>query len=209
VHTPVYIRSLGRVPYEKTLQEMQTFNAERTALTRDELWMLEHPPVFTLGINAAEEHILNSGNTPVVRVDRGGQVTWHGPGQLVVYVLLDLKRKQLGVRDLVCRLERSIISTLSGYAITATGRDGAPGVYTNNAKIASIGLRVRKHCCYHGIAINVNADLKAFRGINPCGYDDLTVTQVCDLGGPNSVSQVADDLLPNLLHELELETVTQ
>lgn len=188
---------------------MQAFNDNRTADTSDELWLLEHPPVFTLGINAAEEHILNAGDIPVVRVDRGGQVTWHGPGQLVVYVLLDLQRKQLSVRELVCRLERSIIKTLAGYGIEAEGREGAPGVYTGDAKIASVGLRVRRHCCYHGIAVNVSADLGDFKRINPCGYDGLAVTRTCDLGGPATIQILADDLLPNLLQELELEPVTQ
>ena len=204
MQTPVYVRHSGLVPYDQALREMQHFNETRTADTRDELWLLQHPPVFTLGINAAEQHVLDVGEIPVVRVVRGGQVTWHGPGQLVVYVLLDLKRKNLGVRELVCRLERSIISTLSGYGIAATGRDGAPGVYAGDAKIASIGLRIRKQRCYHGIAINVNADLGAFSRINPCGYEGLAVTRTCDLGGPESVEQVAADLLPHLLLELEL-----
>jgi lipoyl(octanoyl) transferase len=207
--TPVYIRSLGQVPYETTLHEMQAFNEARTADTVDELWLLEHPPVFTLGINAAEHHVLDAGSTPVVRVDRGGQVTWHGPGQLVVYVLLDLQRKKLGVRELVCRLEKSIIATLAGYGIEASGREGAPGVYTADAKIASIGLRVRKHCCYHGISINVNNDLGAFGRINPCGYDGLAVTRISDLGGPAATDSVTEDLLPQLLRELELKIATQ
>ena len=206
--TPVYIRSLGLVPYTTTLDEMQRFNDARTAETTDELWLLEHPSVFTLGMNAAEEHILDPGNIPVVQVDRGGQVTWHGPGQLVVYLMLDLARKKLGVRDLVCRLERSIIRTLAKYGITAEGREGAPGVYTGDAKIASIGLRVRRNCCYHGIAINVSADLSAFSRINPCGYDGLAVTRTCDLDGPQEIATVADDLLPELLDELELQPAT-
>jgi lipoyl(octanoyl) transferase len=204
MQTPAYIRSPGLVSYEQTLQEMQAFNEARTPDTLDEVWVLEHPPVFTLGINGAENHILDAGKTPVVRVDRGGQVTWHGPGQLVVYTLLDLQRKKLGVRELVCRLEQSIIKTLAGYGIHAEGREGAPGVYTGDAKIASIGLRIRRHCCYHGIAVNVNADLEAFSRINPCGYDGLAVTRTCDLGGPDDVADLAADLLPHLMAELDL-----
>jgi lipoyl(octanoyl) transferase len=204
MQTPVYIRSPGLVAYEQALQEMQAFNEARTPDTTDEVWVLEHPPVFTLGINAADSHILDAANTPVIRVDRGGQVTWHGPGQLIVYTLLDLQRKKLGVRELVCRLEQSIIKTLAGYGIQAEGREGAPGVYTNDAKIASVGLRIRRHCCYHGIAVNVNADLEAFSRINPCGYDGLKVTRTCDLGGPDDVTALASDLLPHLMSELEL-----
>jgi lipoyl(octanoyl) transferase len=204
MQTPVYIRSPGLVAYEQALQEMQAFNEARTPDTTDEVWVLEHPPVFTLGINAADSHILDAANTPVIRVDRGGQVTWHGPGQLIVYTLLDLQRKKLGVRELVCRLEQSIIKTLAGYGIQAEGREGAPGVYTNDAKIASVGLRIRHHCCYHGIAVNVNADLEAFSRINPCGYDGLKVTRTCDLGGPDDVTALASDLLPRLMSELEL-----
>jgi lipoyl(octanoyl) transferase len=208
MQSPAYIRYPGLVAYDQTLQEMQAFNEARTPDTPDELWVLEHPSVFTLGINGADSHILDAGNTPVIRVDRGGQVTWHGPGQLVVYTLLDLQRKKLGVRGLVCRLEQSIIKTLAGYGIHAEGREGAPGVYTGDAKIASIGLRIRHHCCYHGIAVNVNADLEAFSRINPCGYDGLAVTRTCDLGGPDDVADLAADLLPQLMSELELVQAT-
>ncbi len=208
ISTPVYVRQLGLVPYELTLQEMQSFNDSRTADTPDELWLLEHTPVFTLGINGAEDHIIDAHDTPVIRTDRGGQVTWHGPGQLVVYVLLDLQRKKLGVRDLVCALERSIIRTLKIYGINASGREGAPGVYTDDAKIASVGLRVRRHCCYHGISINVNADLAAFSQINPCGYEGLAVTRTCDRGGPGTIARLTENLVPRLLDELKLQQVT-
>jgi lipoyl(octanoyl) transferase len=209
MQTKVYIRYPGLVPYEQALQEMQVFNETRTENTPDELWVLEHPSVFTQGINGADSHILDAGNIPVIRVDRGGQVTWHGPGQLVVYTLLDLQRKKLGVRELVCRLERSIIRTLADFGIEAEGREGAPGVYTGNAKIASIGLRIRHQRCYHGIAVNVNADLKAFSRINPCGYDGLAVTRTCDLGGPEDVTGLITALLPHLMTELELVTATE
>lgn len=205
ISTPVYVRQLGLVPYERSLREMQSFNDSRTADTPDELWVLEHMPVFTLGINGAEDDIFDARDTPVIRADRGGQVTWHGPGQLVVYTLLNLARKKLGVRDLVCSLERSIILALQGYGIDANGREGAPGVYVGDEKIASIGLRVRRQCCYHGISINVNADLNAFSQINPCGYEGLAVTRTCDRGGAQTVAQLTEDLLPLLLDELNLE----
>ena len=205
---PVYIRSLGRVPYEQTLREMQAFTAARTAATTDEIWLLEHPPVYTLGINAAADHILDPGNTPVVRTDRGGQVTWHGPGQLVIYLLLDLRRNKLGVRRLVCAMETAVIRCLAGFGIEAQGRPGAPGVYVDAAKIASLGLRVRHHCSYHGLAVNVNPDLQDFAGINPCGYEGLAVTRSCDLGGPASLADMTAALLPELLRELDLRRST-
>jgi lipoyl(octanoyl) transferase len=201
---PVIIRHLGQVDYAQTLTEMRDFNAQRQPETVDQIWVLEHPSVFTLGINADPEHIIDAGDIPVVKVDRGGQVTWHGPGQLVVYVLLDLARARIGVRDLVCRLETAIIDTLAGYGIEAQGREGAPGVYVDDAKIASVGLRVRRNCCYHGIAINVANDLNAFTGINPCGYEGLAVTRIADLGGPSDPGQVAQDLLNRLLPALSL-----
>ena len=183
---------------------MRAFTAQRDATTAQEIWFLEHPPVYTLGVNAAEHHVLERGDTPVIRVDRGGQVTWHGPGQLVVYVLLDLKRKKLGVRDLVCRLEKSIIATLAGYGISAAGRDGAPGVYTADAKIASIGLRVRHQRCYHGISVNVRTDLSAFERINPCGYAGLQVTSMARLrpDDPPAMPVVGDRLLAILTQKL-------
>ncbi|MGI9292038.1 MAG: lipoyl(octanoyl) transferase LipB [Gammaproteobacteria bacterium] len=204
-----YVRHLGTVPYETTLLEMQTFNENRATDTPDEVWLLEHPAVFTLGMNASEDHLLNPGDTPVVRVDRGGQVTWHGPGQLVVYTLLDLQRKKLGVRDLVCRLERSIIKALESFSIEATGREGAPGVYTDDAKIASIGLRVKHNRCYHGLSVNVHADLDAFSGINPCGYEGLAVTRTSDLGGPQTLIELERVLLPILLQELQLDPLSR
>ncbi|HJP03461.1 MAG: octanoyltransferase [Chromatiales bacterium] len=202
MNQPVVIRQPGLADYAATLADMQKFSQERTPETRDEIWMLEHPPVFTLGMNADESHIIDAGDIPVVKVDRGGQVTYHGPGQLVVYVLIDLMRARLGIRDLVCRLEQAIIATLAGYGITAEGRENAPGVYVNEAKIASIGLRVRRNCCYHGISVNVNNDLEPFARINPCGYQGLTVTRTADLGGPDKSETLARDLLPALLENL-------
>jgi lipoyl(octanoyl) transferase len=202
---PVIIRHLGRANYAQTLTRMREFSAQRRPETPDEIWILEHPPVLTLGINADAGHIIDAGDTPVVKADRGGQVTWHGPGQLVVYVLLDLKRARLSIRDMVHRLEKAIIDTLAGYGITALGREGAPGVYVNDAKIASIGLRVRRNCCYHGIAINVANDLDAFTAINPCGYEGLAVTRVADQGGPAELDPVSSDLLAKLLPALGLQ----
>jgi len=149
---PVTVRRLGLVEYAPTLERMRVFTETRTSTTPDEIWLLEHPPVFTLGTNADKSHVLNPGSIPVIEVDRGGQVTYHGPGQLVAYVLMDLARARLGVRELVCRLENAIVDVLTLHNIIASGRDNAPGVYTENAKIASIGLRIRRNCSYHGIA---------------------------------------------------------
>jgi lipoyl(octanoyl) transferase len=200
----VIIRELGLVDYADSLTEMQRFTAARNATSTDEIWLLEHPPVFTLGTNADVAHVLNAGDTPVVRTDRGGQVTWHGPGQLVVYVLMDIRRANIGVRQLVCLLEQAIIATLSGYGIQASGRDGAPGVYCDAAKIASVGLRIRRNCSYHGVAINVCNDLSPYSGINPCGYEGMAVTRTCDRGGPQKVAELAHSLVPELLSSLNL-----
>ncbi len=203
IESGILIRELGRVDYQETYQAMRDLTAARVASSPDEIWLLEHHPVYTLGTHADASHVLAPGDTPVVSTDRGGQVTWHGPGQLVVYVMLDLARARLGVRELVCRLERAVIDTLADYGIRATGRPGAPGVYCGTAKIASVGLRIRKHSSYHGIAVNVCNDLTPFSGINPCGYEGLAVTRICDEGGPASVAAVAADLLPRLLGSLE------
>ena len=188
--------------YEPTWRRMQAFTDERGADQRDELWFLEHPPVFTLGLNGRREHLLAPGDIPVVQVDRGGQVTYHGPGQLVVYPLLDLGRSGLGVRELVCALERSVISCVAGYGIAAIGDRAAPGVYVEGRKLASIGLRIRRNCCYHGLALNVDMDLEPFRRINPCGFQGLEVTQLADLGAGRSLERVATDLEAALLAEL-------
>jgi lipoyl(octanoyl) transferase len=202
---PVTIREMGLVSYADSLAEMRRFTEARNTTTTDEIWLLEHPAVYTLGTNADEAHILNIGDTPIVRTDRGGQVTWHGPGQLVVYVLVDIKRARLGIRELVCRLEQAIITTLAGYGIQANGREGAPGVYCGDAKIASVGLRIRQHRSYHGVAINVCNDLSPYSDINPCGYEGMTVTRTSDHGGPRLVAELARTLLPNLLASLNLE----
>ena len=196
------IRHLGTVEYLPIWRAMEDFTLRRGPDTADEIWLLEHPPVFTLGLAGRMEHVLAPGDIPVINTDRGGQVTYHGPGQLVVYPLLDLKRSKLGVRALVEILENSVIETLAGYGITALGRRDAPGVYVGEKKICSIGIRVRRSCTYHGIAFNVCTNLEPFSRINPCGFRDLKMTQVSDLGGPKEVLTVAADLLPALLVRL-------
>lgn len=192
------VRNLGRVEYLPVWQAMQRFTDERTADTADEIWVVEHEPVFTLGMNADPTHVLASGEIPVVRTDRGGQVTYHGPGQLVVYPLIDLRRAGLGVRDLVTALEQSTIDCLAGYGISAATRPKAPGVYVDGRKIASVGIRVRRGASYHGLALNVAMDLAPFERINPCGYEGLAMTQLVALGVPTGMSRVAADLLTEL-----------
>jgi lipoyl(octanoyl) transferase len=204
---PVIIHEPGRVDYASTYADMRHFTDTRIATTNDEIWLLEHNPVYTLGTNANPAHLLAPGDTPVVQTDRGGQVTWHGPGQLVAYVLVDLRRTKLGIRELVCRLQRAIIGTLDGYGIAAAGREGAPGVYCGDQKIASVGLRIRNHCSYHGIALNVCNDLEPFTRINPCGYAGQAVTRACDQGGPADISLYLTTLAPQLLAHLKLKTI--
>ncbi|GLQ95717.1 lipoyl(octanoyl) transferase LipB [Dyella mobilis] len=192
---PLKIRRLGRQPYEPVWQAMSAFTDNRTANTVDELWVLEHDPVFTLGQAGKMEHVLAPGEIPVVPVDRGGQVTYHGPGQIVAYPLIDLRRAEVGVREMVCKIEQAIIDTLAHWNIEAVRREGAPGVYVADAKVAALGLRVRRGCSFHGLAFNVNMNLEPFHRINPCGYKGLAVTQVLDLGGPSRLSDVEDVLI--------------
>ncbi|MGC8516957.1 MAG: lipoyl(octanoyl) transferase LipB [Steroidobacteraceae bacterium] len=196
------VRRLGLAPYESTWRAMQRFTDERSATTPDELWLLEHPPVFTLGMNADPAHVLGAGEIPVVRIDRGGQVTYHGPGQLVVYPLVDLRRAALGVRDLVTALERAVIDYAAALGIEAESRRGAPGVYVAGRKLASIGIRVRRGASYHGIALNVCNDLEPFRRINPCGYAGLQMTRLADWTSVDSVSVAGEELLEHLLRRL-------
>ena len=196
------MRDLGLREYEPVWRQMQEFNRTRNEQTQDEIWFLEHRPVFTLGMNASAEHVLAAGDIPVINIDRGGQVTYHGPGQLVVYPLIDLKRIRLGVRGLVTVLEQSIIETLAGYDISAIARADAPGVYVADTKVASIGLRVKRNCSYHGLAFNVNMDLSPFQRINPCGFKGLEVTQLSALGGPDKLPVVRDDLALRLFENL-------
>lgn len=198
------LRWLGCVDYEPTWREMQLHTDTRTADAPDEIWFLEHPPVFTLGMGAKPEHVLAPGDIPVVRIDRGGQVTYHGPGQLVVYPLLDLDRLRLGVRALVVAIERAIVATVATWGIAAASRRDAPGVYVDARKLASIGLRIRRHRSYHGLALNVAMDLEPFGRINPCGYEGLRMTQLADLGAPGDLRLVAGELAPHLLQELGL-----
>lgn len=176
------VKRLGVCYYLDTWQSMRAFTDSRVATSQDELWLLEHPPVFTLGQAGRREHILDAGNIPVIQTDRGGQVTYHGPGQLVAYVLLDLGRAHLGIKALVNLLEAAVIDLLGELGIDAEARPGAPGVYVQGAKIASLGLRVRRHCSYHGLALNLDMDLEPFSRINPCGYPGLTVTHLADFG---------------------------
>lgn len=193
------LRFLGRVDYEPTWRAMQRFTDERDASTRDEIWFLEHPPVFTLGLNGKPEHVLAAGDIPVVQIDRGGQVTYHGPGQLVVYPLLDLRRYSLGVRELVMALESAVIDTVAPHGIAAAAKRDAPGVYVQDKKLASVGLRIRRGCCYHGLALNVDMDLAPFQRINPCGYQGLQVTDLRQLGVVQPLQSVAQQLAPHLL----------
>ena len=196
------IRQLGLAAYEPTWRAMQKFTDDRQDATPDELWFVEHPPVFTLGLNAGREHLLAPGDIPVVQIDRGGQVTYHGPGQLMIYPLLNLRRLKLGVRDLVMALENAVIAYAADLGITAAGSRKAPGVYVDGAKLASIGLRIRRGACYHGMALNVSLDPRPFERINVCGYKDLRVTRLADLGVDADLDAVARDLTPHLLRQL-------
>jgi lipoyl(octanoyl) transferase len=196
------IRRLGLVEYEPTWRAMQHFTDARGPETPDEIWFLEHPPVFTLGMNASAAHVLAPGDIPVVQIDRGGQVTYHGPGQLVVYPLIDLRRSGLGIRDLVTALERSVIDLAAEFGVTAEARRSAPGVYVEGRKLASVGIRVRRGSSYHGLAVNVSLDLEPFGRINPCGYEGLQMTRLADLAGPRSVEVAADALERHLVRAL-------
>jgi lipoyl(octanoyl) transferase len=192
-------RRLGLVAYEPTWRAMQAFNAARTPETGDQLWMVEHPPVYTLGLAGRPEHVLAPGAIPVVKTDRGGQVTYHGPGQVVAYPLLDLRRTGYGVKEMVRRLEQAAIDTLAEYAIAGERRTGMPGVYVKDAKIAAIGLRVARGCSYHGIALNAVVDLEPFSRIDPCGYPGLASTRLADHGVGDKISVVQERFERSLL----------
>jgi lipoyl(octanoyl) transferase len=192
---PLKVRRLGRQPYAATWEAMSNFTNNRGPDTPDELWLLEHDPVFTQGQAGKAEHVLAPGDIPVVQVDRGGQVTYHGPGQIVGYPLIDLRRAGVSVRELVNKLEQSLIDTLAHWNISAERLEGAPGVYVAGAKVAALGLRVRRGCSFHGLAFNVSMDLEPYHRINPCGYKGLAVTQVLDLGGPSRLADVEDALV--------------
>lgn len=203
------LKFLGPRAYEPTWRAMQVFTDARDAQTPDEIWFLEHPPVFTLGLAGKREHLLAPGDIPVVQIDRGGQVTYHGPGQLVVYPLLDLRRLGLGVRELVTALENAVIRVVASWGITAASRRDAPGVYVEGRKLASLGLRIRRGSSYHGLAFNVDMDLEPFRRINPCGFANLEVTDLKSLGAPSSVREVARRLAPELLDALGCDAPQQ
>ena len=191
-------------PYTPAWRAMQAFTDARTPETPDELWVVEHEPVFTLGQAGKWEHVLMPGSIPVIPVDRGGQVTYHGPGQIVAYPLLDLRRAGIGVREYVQRIEQAVIDTLAEWNILAARKDGAPGVYVNGAKVAALGIRVRRGCTFHGLAFNINMDLEPFRRINPCGFQGLQVTQMLDLGGPSQLADVETVLVAELARQFGL-----
>ena len=196
------IRHLGLAPYEPTWRAMQKFTDERQSSTGDEIWFVEHPAVFTLGMNASREHVLSPGDIPVVQIDRGGQVTYHGPGQLVVYPLVDLRRRRLGVRELVVALENAVIDHVAELGVAAQGSRQAPGVYVDGAKLASVGLRIRRGSSYHGLALNVSVDLAPFERINVCGHRGLAVTRLADHAAV-SMDAVMRGLTPHLLRQLK------
>ena len=195
---------LGREDYVPLWHAMQAFTDERDESTPDEVWFCEHPPVFTMGLNAAEEHLLAPGDIPVVQIDRGGQVTFHGPGQLMVYPLIDIRRANIGVRTLVTALEQSVVDLAAEFGVEATAKPEAPGVYVNDEKLASVGLRIRRGSSFHGMALNVDADLEPFSRINPCGYEGLDMTDLKTLGIDLDLEQAAERLLPHFLRHLGL-----
>lgn len=198
------VRELGRQPYEPVWRAMQRFTDARGPDTDDELWLVEHDPVFTLGQAGKPEHLLAPGDIPVVQVDRGGQVTYHGPGQIVAYPLVDLRRLGLGVRELVCRIEQAVIDALAGQGIAAARKDGAPGLYVDGAKIMALGLRVRRGCSFHGLALNVAMDLEPFQRINPCGFHGLEVTSVLKLASSGNPAALKPALVQALSRGLGL-----
>ena len=201
---PARLFDLGRQPYAPVWRAMQRFTDTRGEETVDELWLVEHDPVYTLGQAGKPEHVLAPGDIPVLHVDRGGQVTYHGPGQIVLYPLLDLRRLGVGVREYVCRIEQAIIDTLDEWNIGAQRRDGAPGVYVGGAKVAALGIRVRRGCSFHGLAFNIGMDLEPFHRINPCGYQGLQVTSLRDLGGPSGMDAVKPVLLDHIARQFGL-----
>jgi lipoyl(octanoyl) transferase len=198
----VIIRRLGRVDYAATFAAMQDFTAARGAETPDEFWLCEHPPVFTQGLSGKPEHLLKDIGIPVMQIDRGGQITYHGPGQVVVYLLLDLRRRELTVRGLVQRIEQAVIDLLAGYGVAAKRLAGAPGVYVGNAKIAALGLRIKHGCSYHGVSLNVDMDLAPYDAINPCGYEGMKVAQLRDLTDKWDTAKVGEAFATELEKQL-------
>lgn len=203
-HPLIHIKSLGMVDYEPTWRAMQRFTEERTADTVDEIWLVQHPPTYTQGQAGKAEHLLHPTSIPVVKIDRGGQITYHGPGQIVAYLLLDLRRWKINVRELVRLMEQAVIDLLAEYGVKAEGREDAPGVYVDGAKIAALGLKIKKSCSYHGLSFNVDMDLSPFDNINPCGYQGLRVTQCIKLGITVPLEELQAELTQNLVHGLQL-----
>ena len=201
----IVVRSLGLQEYEPLWRGMQQFTNTRSSSTPDEIWFTEHPPVFTLGLNASREHLLAPGEIPVIQIDRGGQVTYHGPGQLMIYPLIDLKRARLGVRGLVTALEQTVVDLSADFGVEACSRSDAPGVYVQNRKIASVGLRVRRGSSYHGMALNIDVDLEPFSRINPCGFSDLEVTDLNTIGVMQGRDEIQARVQDHLLRHLQLQ----
>ena len=199
----VLVRSLGLVEYQPTWDAMKQFTADRTSQTRDEIWLVQHPPVYTQGQAGKPEHLLHSANIPGIKIDRGGQITYHGPGQIVAYLLLDLRRWKIGVRELVRVMERAVIDLLAEFGVVAQGREDAPGVYVGDAKIAALGLKIKNGYCYHGLAFNVDMDLSPFKNINPCGYAGLRVTQAREFGITAPTDELQAQLAQNLIQGLQ------
>jgi lipoyl(octanoyl) transferase len=205
----VIVRHLPESDYGSIFQKMQQFNQQRDSSTQDEIWLLQHPPVFTLGLNGKKEHVLDAGNIPLVQTDRGGQVTYHGPGQLIAYILFDIRRNKRGVRELVNCLEDAVIDLLVEDGIQAVARKDAPGVYVDGRKVAALGLRVKKGGCYHGLSLNVDMDLAPFKRINPCGYEGLEVTSMRELGLTHNIKQIEQSLLDSLCRHFEIQNIVQ
>ena len=201
----IVVRSLGLQEYEPLWRGMQKFTNTRSPSTPDEIWFTEHPPVFTLGLNASREHLLAPGEIPVIQIDRGGQVTYHGPGQLMIYPLIDLKRARLGVRGLVTALEQTVVDLSADFGVEACSRSDAPGVYVQDRKIASVGLRVRRGASYHGMALNIDVDLEPFSRINPCGFSDLEVTDLNTIGVMQGRDEIQARVQDHLLRHLQLQ----
>lgn len=208
MNTSIVVRQLGRQAYTPIWQHMQNYTDNRSSESPDELWLVEHDPVFTQGQAGKAEHVLMPGDIPVVQVDRGGQVTYHGPGQQVIYMLLDIRRRKLGVRHLVTAMENAVVALLAKYDIEAYPKPDAPGVYVDERKVCSLGLRIRNGCSFHGLALNVNMDLSPFQRINPCGYAGMEMIDTHRLGGPDSLEVAGEQLASLLLNELAITDIT-
>ena len=206
-HSILIVRQLGRQAYVPVWQAMQSFTNERDTETKDEVWLVEHEPVFTQGLAGKAEHLLMPGDIPVVQVDRGGQVTYHGPGQQVVYLLIDLKRKKLGVRQLVSAIENSVVELLESYNIKSAPRADAPGVYVDDKKICSLGLKIRRGASFHGLALNVSMDIEPFQRINPCGFAGMQIAQVSELGGPKDLEVIGQDIVAVIKRCLDYDSL--